>query len=182
MRRTALLFLLAASALSAGVKKHTFAGREWSIDVPPAYVHEQIAPRDPISSRVSYMPNRRLDGTFPMIDVLLTAEVPKDGAREWMMKFGDDMINAVRRRREQWLVERTEVKVGGLTMLRYAWTGVAIPAKDGAQGRIPMRGVMLVGIDGRIAVMMHAQDSATFAEQTLPVSEAAMRTFRIAAP
>ncbi len=180
MRRTAILLLLVASTLSADVKKHTFAGREWSIDVPPTYVHEQVAPRDPITSLITYMPNRRLDGTFPMIDVLLTAEVPKEGAREWMTKFGDDMINTVRRRREQWQVERTEVKVGRLTMVRYAWSGVAIPAKNGAQGRIPMRGVMLVGIDGRIAIMMHAQDSTTFANETLPASEAAMRTFRIA--
>ena len=183
MARTALVFaaLSAALLVSADVKKHTFAGREWSLDVPRAYVQASTAQPDPSTSVTVFAPNARLDGTRPMIQVLLK-NVPKDGGADFLTKFGEQMIDTVRRRREEWKVERSVVKVGTRTLTRFAWRGVTIPAKDGAQARFPARGVMLVGVDGGVAFMLHTQDSETFAAETLAASEPALRTFRIAAP
>jgi len=49
--------------------------------------------------------------------------------------FAAAMIRGVERRGEQWAVEKTKILVGGRTMIRYAWSGVAIPASDGAAQR-----------------------------------------------
>jgi hypothetical protein len=183
MPRTALVLaaLAAALTLSGDVKKHTYAGREWSIDVPRPFVHEDTAQPNADTTIVAFSPDPRLDGTRPMIQVLLM-KVPKDAGPDFLTAFGDQMIGGVRRRREEWKVTRTEVKMGGRTMLRYAWSGVTIPAKDGARARFPAKGVMLVGLDGGIAFMLHTQDSDAFAGDTLGATERAMQTFRIAAP
>ena len=179
MRRAALLvlLLLAASALPADVKKHTFAGHEWTIDVPRAYAHEATGRPDANSSVTTFAPDARLDGTRPMIQVFLTT-APKDANA--FAKFAAEMIDTVRRRREQWKVERSEVNIGGHTMIRYAWSGVTIPAKDGAQAKFPARGVMLIGAEGGIAFMLHTQDSESYAKETLAITEPALRTFHLA--
>ncbi len=89
------------------------------------------------------------------------------------------MIGGVERRRENWAVEKTKVEVGGRTMIRYAWSGVTIPASDGATQRARVRGVMLVGVDGAVGFMLSTQDAEAHAAESLPLCERSLRTFRM---
>jgi len=56
---------------------------------------------------------------------------------------------------------------------------VTVPAADGAPVRVRARGVMLVGVHEGVAFMLHTQDIDAHADETLPLNEKVLGTFRI---
>jgi hypothetical protein len=169
--------ILAAVATGV-VKRGTFSGRAWSIEVPAEYVNEPSATPDGRTKIVAFTPDPRDDGTRPLVQLTLRdlSDLPKPPPLE---AFAAALIESVQRRREEWAVEKTKVDVSGRAMVRYAWSGVAIPAPDGAAERVRARGVMLVGIDGRVGFALSTQDVDAHAADSLPRCERALRTFRI---
>ena len=49
--------------------------------------------------------------------------------------------------------------------------------QDGRAVRVPMSGIMIVGVKGPLVFSLHTQDIAPYAMQANPVAERAMRTF-----
>ena len=170
---------IVAAAATGVVKRGTFAGHAWSIEVLSDYVNEPSATPDDRTKIVAFTPDSRADGTRPLVQLSFRdlSDLPKSPPP--LEAFAAAMIGGVERRRENWAVEKTKVLVGGRTMIRYAWSGVAIPASDGAAQRARVRGVMLVGVDGAVGFALSTQDAEAHAAESLPRCERALRTFRL---
>ena len=156
----------------------TFAGRDWSIDVPAGYHRSSARPNDKMST-TAFTPEPRADGTRPMVQVTLIDVRGTSDTPELRRKTAEAMIAGVQRRREEWQVQTSEAKVGDIPVVRYAWRGVTVPASDGASVRVMARGVMLVGVEDGLVFALHAQDVDAHAAETLPAHETAMATFRL---
>ncbi|HYC88678.1 MAG TPA: hypothetical protein VEO54_05670 [Thermoanaerobaculia bacterium] len=155
----------------------TFAGRSWSIQVPEGYT-ETTTPSDERTFIVAYAPAPRPDGTRPMILVTLADVRGMSDTPESRQKIAEATIAGVQRRRDEWQVEKSDAKVGDMPVVRYAWSGVTIPASDGAAARLRARGVMLVGVDRGVAFVLHTQDVDAHAGESIPALERLMATFR----
>ena len=175
LRTLCVLALLMTSAYAETPRQ--FAGRQWSIDVPAGYTAADARP-DETMITTAFTPAPRADGTRPLVQVTLIDLRRSSGSPELVAKFAEAMIAGVQRRREEWQVEKTTDRVGSLGVTRYAWSGVTIPAADGAAQRVKARGVMLVGVDGGVGFVLHTQDVDVHAMETLPPNEKVLRTFR----
>lgn len=179
VRLAALIFACLISLASFADDAETFAGRVWSLDVPSGYDQRRSAQPAERTMTTAFTTLPREDGTRPLIQVTLADLGEVDGGDEILEVSAKNMIDGIGRRREQFKVERTETEIRGKKTIRYAWSGVSIPATDGAPVRAAMHGVMLVRIDAGMIVVLHTQDVDAFAGETLVPNETALRTFQI---
>lgn len=181
MKRLASLTCIAAIAAfasEANLQSGSFAGHTWSLQVPSEYLVVGSAQPEPRFSMTGFAPEPRADGSRPMIQITLLDV--RESNSTLFKEIGKAMISGVQKRREEWKVTESETTVGEVRAIRYEWSGIVIPAPDGASMRLPARGVMIVGIDDGVAFTLHSQDADEYAKETLALTEPAMRTFRIA--
>src|SRR2546423_1663425 len=126
--RAVIVAAIVAAAATGVVKRGTFAGHAWSIEVPLDYLNELSATPNDRTKIVGFTPDPRADGTRPLIQLSFMDLSDSSRSLPPLETFAAAMIRGVERRREQWAVEKTKILVGGRTMTRYAWSGVAIPA------------------------------------------------------
>lgn len=179
-----LLFALSAFTIpvfgsEANVQTGTFEGRTWTIVVPDGYTAHQPPSSPAELMTIVFSPEPREDGTRPMVQVSLMSVPGPPPSPEFRAKIAETMIGGVQRRRDEWKVAKSETTINGIDMTRYEWSGISIPAADGARVRVATRGVMLVGFAGSITIALHTQDTAQYADETLPRGEEAMWTFRL---
>lgn len=174
-----LLLALAIAHPSRAEQKHVFAGREWTIDLPATYTNESSAELPEKGRTIGFAPDPREDGSRPLIQVTLFPVPAGEKPAEFLDRFAELVIGGVQRRRDDWKVERSEVDVAGRRHVRYAWTGVTVPASDGASIRAKARGIMLLGVDDQIAYALHTQDIDDYSRTTVPANEAFLKTFAL---
>jgi hypothetical protein len=179
--RLTILLTFAALPLVAQptkLKTHPFGGHEWSIQLPADYIDERKATPDERTQILVFRPNPRADGSRPMLHVMTMEISAIPGAmksKEFFDVFVKRVVGEIEKRHDQWKVSQSEVTVGGRKMSRFAWSGVprnTTPA-------VPARGVILIGEDGHVAFMLHSQDAAKYADQSVTAGEQAMRTFEL---
>jgi hypothetical protein len=185
--RLAILLIVSArplAAQSASLKTHVFGGHEWTMRIPSEYVDERKATPDEMTEIVVFRPNARPDGTRPMLHIL-TMEISTIpgamGSPDFFDVFVKRVIGEIEKRHDHWKVDRTDVTVNGRKMARFAWSGTPLPVAGAAASAAPVaaRGVMLFGEDGHVAFMLHSQDAAKYANQTVVAGEQAIRTFAL---
>lgn len=173
-----LLLCLTVLAEAPVAKSRAFAGYEWMMQVPVEFTEEKVTRADR-TDIVGYTAAPRADGTRPLLQVSAVdfANLPGEAPSDFIEEFAKAMIGGIEERRTNWKVQRSDVEVGGRRMIRFEWSGVSVPAADGASVAAPMRGIMLVGMDGNIGFMLGTQDTEEHAERVLPQNERALRTF-----
>ncbi|HEX7831262.1 MAG TPA: hypothetical protein VF787_16515 [Thermoanaerobaculia bacterium] len=180
-----LLLTLALALFAAGAFAQTeegFRGRVWSLELPESYNERKSASPASDVLMIGFTQAVRDDGSRPLIQITLVEMPLNMNPATFIKTLREQMIAGVQRRREEWQVKESESTIGDVAVTRYEWSGVTIPAADGASRRAPAHGVMLVGVHEGIGFSLHTQDLDTFAEKTLPEAEQAMRTFRIRRP
>ncbi|HKY23405.1 MAG TPA: hypothetical protein VJM31_19465, partial [Vicinamibacterales bacterium] len=72
----------------------------------------------------------------------------------------------------------------GITARRIEWSGSNEPSPERPRKQPPtmMRGIMIVGINGDLGLVLHVQDVEPAAISTVPVAEQALQTFTITKP
>ena len=182
----AVLALLLAGVMGAGdapfrTETHPFKQWQWSMQVPAAYDNMTSASPNDRKTMFGFASAAREDGTHAMVQVSLVDITGLRGASDSLPQFADQMINGVARNREQFQKTASNTEIDGWKAIRYEWSGVGrIPDATGRLGRpVPMRGVMLVGVSGNVAIALHTQDLEAHAEETLKTGEESLRTFRV---
>jgi hypothetical protein len=185
MRRRILLCLLVVLASTAVARAASrkvtqqFGGRTWALDVPASYDAVPVPPPPAPGVIVfSFATAPRLDGTRAVVTVSLMDLGAFEGGKLAAIPLGlfaDRMIKAIERRREKWKVRESDSEIGAIKVKRYYWTGVA---SDADKPR-PMRGVVYVGIDGKIGFYLHTQEVDEHAEEGLLTSELTLKSFRL---
>src|SRR5947199_10804688 len=110
---------IVAAAATGVVKRGSFAGYAWSIEVPRDFVDGPSAAPDERTKIVAFAPDPRDDGTRPLVQLTFRdlADLPKSPPP--LEAFAAALIEGVRQRRGEWAVEKTKVQAGGRKMLRY---------------------------------------------------------------
>ena len=174
---TGLLFALVVSLpRAAGRASHDFEKHTFSLDLPEGYTLQADATPKPGFGTFAFGTEPRSDGTRGLIQVSLV-DLPQapPGETVTVDRLAAVMINGVRQRRTRWEQTESEVRVGGVTAKRIAWSGSVEPGFG--RPAVHMRGVMIVGIARNLGFALHTQDFMTFADATLPLCEEALLTF-----
>jgi hypothetical protein len=183
-----IVFALVLAIVAAGAEsgesrpEREFRGRVWSLELPASYSeHSSATPASDVFM-IGFAPAMRDDGTRALIQVTLVEMPLNMDPAKFIKMLREQLIAGVQRRRENFQVKASESTVGDVAVTRYEWSGVVIPAADGAARSVPARGVMLIGVHEGVGFALHAQDIDEHADATLSESEPSMRTFIIRRP
>ncbi len=117
---------------------------------------------------------RRDDGTRPLIQIT-TLQLGKSDQARTLGVTHDKFLAAVKRRRGQW--SQSPMSRGMISDLEFAyssWEGT-----ENSRGT-PLKGIMYVTyINEKLMVSISSQDAQPMAEETIPLTEAAIRTFKV---
>jgi hypothetical protein len=158
------------------ILSHELMGRRFSIEVPTDY--QQVDVQGPTELAMIFLVSPpREDNTvaFVQISFVDLLAIGKKTAIPTLDQFGTAMISGVERRRKRWNLKTTNMTLGGVPIKRYEWSGVMSQANK----EIPMKGVMVAGIESNLAFSLHSQDLEKYAAITLPIGERSMQTFRL---
>jgi len=182
----AVLALLVAGGTRGGdapfrTETHPFKQWQWTMQVPAAYDTMTSASPNDRMTMFGFASAAREDGTHAMVQVSLIDITGLPGAADSLPRFAEQMIAGVARNREQFQKTASTTEIDGWKAIRYAWSGIGrIPDQTGRLGQpVALRGVMLVGISGNVAIALHTQDLEAHAAQTLKVGEESLRTFTV---
>jgi len=186
--RTGLLGVVLVTAVTAlsgqaqapPVSAHEFEGFKFTLQPPEDYRFAAQSVPAPGLKTFGFLTDPRSDGTRGMIQVTLIAmqKTGEDMGGLTLEKFGNGMIEGVRRRRTQWMHKESATEIAGVPGRRFEWSGAA-ELGAGVVGPM-MRGVMIVGIKDDLAFSLNTQDLMAFAPGNLPVCEKALKTFSVA--
>jgi hypothetical protein len=126
--------------------------------------------------------DKRSDGTRSLIQVtLVDLDKGPAGPPPPLDEIADWMISGVRERRDQWTQAESTITIDGVNAKLIRWSGTNAPSPERPSGQAAsgMHGVMVVGIKGKVAFILHAQDLDAFASATLPASEGALMSFTL---
>jgi hypothetical protein len=188
MKKLALLVLLGSAASSAQTPRTPmqFAGRRFSIDLPPEYRFPAQASPSPAMTTFAFTTAAHADGTRGLIQVSLVdlRAMPRDEGEMSLSAFGAAMIDGVRHRRAQWQETRQAATVAGVSGMQIQWSGSDGPSPELAAQHAPalMHGTMLVGIRDHIGFVLHTQDLDTYWATSGPRGTRALRTFTFQSP
>lgn len=188
MKMLALMVLLGAATSSGPVPRTQlqFAGRQFSIELPPAYQFQAQASPSPVMKTYAFTAAAHADGTHGLIQVSLVdlRAMPRGEPEMSLAAFAAGMIDGVRRRRAQWQETQQVVTVAGVSATQIQWSGSNGPSPEFAGQNVPalMHGTMLVGIKDHIGFVLHTQDLDTYWPKSGPRGERALRTFTFQSP
>lgn len=171
--------LLTALAVWAEPTIRTFADRDWAIELPAGFSHEKTTKPNNESLSVAFFPDARPDKTKPIVQVTFYNAADGGASPKFETAFAESMLRGVKKNRTDWKLETTKVRLGELTVTRFAWSGAVSGKVNGATVTVPARGIMLVGADRGLGFALHVQDVEKYAAQTLPAGEKALRSFRL---
>ncbi len=117
---------------------------------------------------------RRDDGTAPLLQIMTVQLGEADKARSLGVTL-DKFLEGVKKRRAQW--SESQLSLGMISDLEFAyksWEGAEI-----SRGT-PMKGTMYVTyVNEKLMVAISSQDVQPMADETMPLTEAAIRTFEM---
>lgn len=172
---------IASGPVDAGTRAgDEFLGHAFTLELPDGYFPFGAASLAANARTFGFATEARTDGTRGMIQVTLAAHGQTEApAPEDIPRIADSLIAAVRARRSDWKSTERDEELGGVAVRRVEWSGLSdVPVeRDGRPVRVPMSGIMIVGVKGTLVFALHTQDMAPFAAQANPLAERAMRTF-----
>ena len=178
------VFLLALSSapLASQATVQAFGADTFRLSLPAGYRLLGQGSPGPGMMAFGFATDQRADGTRGLIQVtLVDLDRVSAGRSPTLDELAASMIGGVRQRRNAWQQADSFVDVDGVHAKRIAWSGTNEPSPERPtqQAASAMRGIMVVGMKGTVAFVLHAQDVEPFATTSLPVSEKALMTFAL---
>jgi hypothetical protein len=146
---------------------------------PPAN-YKLVIPDTGVPEGVSsyvWLGEERKDKTHPLLMVTLLVPPPEEARKLSPAEVATTLLAGIKDQRRDWT--QTPMATGtvqGLKFVRIGWTGI-----DKKEKR-KMQGWMMVAHDGDTFIALSSQDIVPYAEQSLPLAEAAARTFKLPDP
>jgi hypothetical protein len=139
---------------------------------PKGYKMRMGSPPQGVAA-MAWAGEKRDDGTRPTLIFSLIDMDARDLQQYTIEDLADKLLGGVKRRRTEWQQGKTERGiVNGMTFARISWTGTESEQKH------KMRGFIYVALDGDSIIQLTSQDVLPVANQSVPLAEAAVLTFK----